>query len=134
MMSKNAISGLFVASGSNYVLRQTHVDPDLHHRNCGQIAHAHQIVGCTGEGENPIYLTHSTMPQLAHEGNRLQPAEAFFDPLPLLLAEGETRVPRRAAINRAAAPPSQVLRHMRRHPQIPALFYEIPRVKPFVAA
>src|SRR5258708_24094399 len=118
MMSKNSIFEVLGSSGANSVMLQTHVDPDLHRRNCGQIAHTHQIVGRAGEGEDPIYRTHSAMPYLPHEGNRLQPAEAFFDPLPLLLADGVARVSRRAAIDRAAAPPSQVLRHMRRHPQI----------------
>src|SRR5271157_5092703 len=132
MMSKRPISGVLRSSGSNSVVLQTHVGPDLHHRNCCQIAHAHQIVGRAGKSENPIYRTHSAMPHLTYEGNRLQPAEAFFDPLPLLLAEGVARVSRRAAVNRAAAPPPQVLRYMRRYPQIPALLHEIPRVKPFV--
>lgn len=43
----------------------------------------------------------------------LKPAEALFDPLPPLLTAGMTRVSRGAAINRTAARPSQILRHMR---------------------
>jgi hypothetical protein len=97
-MSKSSIFCVLRCSGSNSVVPQTHVDPDLHHSNCCQIAHTHQIVGRTGKGENPINRTHSAMPQLAHEGNRLQPAKAFFDPLPLLLAVGVARVSRRAAV------------------------------------
>jgi len=66
-------------------LSQAHARPDLHHRNCcGQIAHAHQIVGGAGEGKDPVHRADSAMPNLAHECNRLQPAEAFFNPLPLL--------------------------------------------------
>ena len=77
-MSKSSISGVVGASGSNSVLLQTHVDPDLHRRNCGgQIAHAHQIVGSAGEGKDPVHRADSAMPNLAHEGNRLQPAKAF---------------------------------------------------------
>ena len=81
-----------------------------------------------------MHFTHPAMTHLTHQRDRLQPAEAFLDPLSLSLAEGVTRVPRGAAINRAAAAPRMVLRHMRRHSQIPALFHEIPRVKSFVSA
>jgi hypothetical protein len=56
-----------------------------------------------------VHLAHPAMPNLPHERDRLQPAEAFFDPFPLLLAEGVARVPRGAAINRAAPASSQVL-------------------------
>ena len=35
--------------------------------------------------EDPIQLANSTMPQLPHQCNRRQPAEAFFDSLPLSL-------------------------------------------------
>src|SRR5437660_10152356 len=112
----------------------THFGPDLHRRSCGgQVSHSHQIVGGTGEGEDPIYFADSAMPQLAQPCDRLQPAKAFFDPLPLSLADGITRMPRGAAINRAAAAPSQVLRHVRRYSQIPALGYKPEGVKPLVS-
>ena len=56
------------------MLFQAHFALDLHRRNCGgQVAHAHQIVGRTGEGKNPVHLAHSAMPNLAHQRNRLQP-------------------------------------------------------------
>ncbi len=114
---------------------ETHVGPDLRHRNCGgQVSHAHQIVGGAGQGKYPVHFAHPAMSNLAHERDRLQPAEAFFNPLPLLLTDGVTRVPRGAAINRAAPASSQVLRHVRRHPQIAALLHKPERVEPFVAA
>jgi len=64
--------------GSNFMPDRTHFGPDLHRRNCArQIPHAHQVVGGTGEGKDPVYCAHSTMPQLPQQRDRLQPAEAF---------------------------------------------------------
>jgi hypothetical protein len=79
MMSNGLISGVFVASASNSMLLETHVGPDLRHRNCGgQVSHAHQIVGGAGQGKYPVHFAHPAMSNLAHERYRLQPAEAFF--------------------------------------------------------
>src|SRR5579872_4868812 len=90
-------------------LSQAHLRTDLHCWNCGgQVSHAHQIVGGAGESKDAVHFTNPPMPNLPHERDRLQPAEAFFDPLPLLLADGVARVPRGAGIDRAAAAPSQV--------------------------
>ena len=117
------------------MLLKTHVDPDLRHWNRGgQVAHAHQIVGGAGQGEDPVHFAHPAMANLPHERDRLQPAEAFFDPFPLLLADGVTRVPRGAAINRAAPASSQVLRHVWRHAQMAALLHKPERVEPSVTA
>src|SRR5215831_1439025 len=76
----------------------------------------------------------STVSQLAHQRNGLQPPEALFDSLPLSLADGIARVPRRASIDRAAATPFVVLRHMRCHPHIPTLSHESLRVESLVSA
>jgi hypothetical protein len=79
----------FCASASNSMLLETHVGSDLRHRNCGrQVSHAHQIVGGAGQGKYPVHFAHPAMSNLPHERYRLQPAEAFFDPFPLLLAGG----------------------------------------------
>jgi hypothetical protein len=46
MRSKCSVSVVFVLLESDSELVRTHVDPDLHRRNCGgEIAHTHQIVG-----------------------------------------------------------------------------------------
>src|SRR5262252_4654917 len=134
MMSNGLISGVLVTCGLRSMRLEAHVGPDLHRRNRGQISHAHQIVGGAGESENPVHFANSAMPNLSQERNRLQPAEAFFDALPLSLADRVSRVPRGAAINRAAAGSSQVLRHVRRHPQMAALRHKPTRVEAFVAA
>ena len=85
MMANSLIAGVFLASESNSTLLGTHFGPDLHRRNWGtQISHAHQVVSRAGQSQNPMHLAHAAMPHLAHQGNGLQPAEAFFDALPLL--------------------------------------------------
>jgi hypothetical protein len=112
-MSNSLISSVFVGFRSNSMLLETHVGPDLRQRNCGgQVSHAHQIVGGAGQRKDPVHSADPTMPHLPHERDRLQPAEAFFDPFPPLLADGVTRVPRGAAINRAtsASPPGSAPR------------------------
>src|SRR5579864_4079964 len=62
--------------------------------------------------EDPVHLGHSAMPHFPHQRNGLQPAEAFFDPLPLLLTEGIARMPGGASVNGAAAFPRVVLSHV----------------------
>src|SRR5215469_1798771 len=98
-MSEGFILRTFGAPSAIFLRCRTHVGLDLHRRNCGcEVSHAHQIVSCAGEGEDPIHLADATMSQLPHQRNRLQPAETFFDPLPLSLAYGVAGVPRRALI------------------------------------
>ena len=114
---------------------RTHVGPGLHQRNCGrQISHAHQIVGRAGEGENPRHFAHSAVPHFAQPRHRLQPAETFFDAFPLALTDLVSRMPRGTRVNRAAARPRMVLRHVRRHLQMPALRHEPARIESLVAA
>jgi hypothetical protein len=94
-MPSGLISGVIVASQSNSMLLGIHFGPTLHHRNySGQIPHAHQVVGSTREGENPVHFTYPTMPHFPQR-DRLQPAEAFFDPIPLPLTEGIAEMMRR---------------------------------------
>src|SRR5712692_3287759 len=108
------------------MLNQTHFRPALHCRNCGEVPHAHQVVGRTSEAEDPVHFADPTMPYLPQQRDRFQPAEAFFDALPLLLTEGIAGMMRRPSIDRTPTTPSQVLRHMRSHSQMPTLSHEIP--------
>ena len=133
-MSNGSLFASFVAAISNSMLQETHFGDNLQRWNCrGQISHTYQIVGCASEGKDPIHFADPAMAHFSHQRNRLQPAKAFFDSLPLPLADGVSQVPRGAAINRAPTVPSQVLRHMRHYPQVPALGHKPARVKPFVA-
>ena len=90
-------------------------------------------VGGTGEGKNPMDFAHPSMAHLAHERDRLQPAETFLDPLSLSLTERIPSMSCGAAINGAATRSRMVLRHMRHHSHMPTLFHEIPRVKSFIS-
>src|SRR5215468_1898501 len=102
-MSEKLILSAFLAPEAIFLRCGTHFGLDLHRRSCGrEVSHAHQIVGRAGEGEDPMHLANSTVSQLSHQGDRLQPAEAFFDSFPLSLAHGVARVPRGATIYRAA--------------------------------
>ncbi len=111
-----------------------HYNPDGLRRNCAahQVPHAHQVVGRAGKGEDPINFQ-PAMPHFAQQGNGFQPAKTFFDALPLLLADDIAPLPRGATINGAAASSPKVLRHVRRHPNVSALAYEIRRVEAFTA-
>ncbi len=94
----------------------------------------YQVVGGSRKGENPVHLEDSTMPNLPQQRNRLQPAETFFDPLPLFLADTLAHVPCRAAIERAATGPLVILRHLRPHMQVPSFGHEIHRAVALVSA
>src|SRR5262245_4553407 len=74
------------------------------------------------------------MPDLSHQGDRLEPAEALFNSLALPLADLIAAMPRRALVDRTAAAPLHVLRHVRRHVQMPALADEVPGVVRLVSS
>jgi mRNA interferase HigB len=74
------------------------------------------------------------VPQFAQQRNGLQPAEAFFDALPLLLAEGIARLSRGAAVDGTAASSSGVLQYVRCHAQVATLAHEFRGVVAIVAA
>ena len=73
------------------------------------------------------------MSYLPQQSNGLEPAETFFDPLPLLLADAVACMTRRPLVEGAAAAPSVVLRYMRRHLHVAALGDEILRVEALVS-
>ena len=96
---------------TRYCRERAHFSPD----SCGtnrtgqQISHPDQIVRRRCERENPTYLVNPPMRHLAHQCDRLQPPEALFDSLPLLLADPISGVPRGPLVNGAAATPLGVL-------------------------
>lgn len=91
---------------SDFMSNQTDVGPSLQHRNGHQVSHAHQVVSRAPEGEHPVHLENAAVPNLAQQRDRLQPAETFFDPLVLDLADAIAFVPRRPLIDRTAATPT----------------------------
>src|SRR6266496_4399138 len=113
---------------------RTHVDLDLQRWDCREVSHAHQVVGCAGEGEDPVHFAHSAMPHFAQQGDRLQPAETLFDALSLLLTETIAGMLCRAPVDCAPTAPCQVLRHMGRHSQMSTLGHEIPSVEALISA
>src|SRR2546423_2653906 len=113
---------------------RTHVDLDLQRWDCRKVSHAHQVVGCAGEGEDPVHFAHSAMPHFAQQGDRLQPTETLFDALSLLLTETIAGMLCRAPVDCAPTAPCQVLRHMGRHSQMSTLGHEIPSVEALISA
>ena len=74
-----------------------------------QFPHAHQVIGSGREGEDPPDFENAPMAQLAQERDGLEPAEAFLNPLALLLADFVTSVPRGTGIYGAPAAALSVL-------------------------
>src|SRR6266566_7870788 len=111
-MLSRLISGVCKLFRSNSMPCRTHVHLDLQRWDCRKVSHAHQVVGCAGEGEDPVHFAHSAMPHFAQQGDRLQPTETLFDALSLLLTETIAGMLCRASVDCAPTAPCQVLRHM----------------------
>ena len=73
-----------------------------------QISQADKVISSGGKGENPAHLEDATVPNLPQQRDRLEPSEALFHPLSLLLADGVSRVLRRTSIDRAPTKPTKV--------------------------
>src|SRR5947208_2386091 len=104
-MLSRLISGVCKLFRSNSMPCRTHVDLDLQRWDCREVSHAHQVVGCAGEGEDPVHFAHSAMPHFAQQGDRLQPAETLFDALSLLLTESIAGMLCRAPVDCAPTAP-----------------------------
>lgn len=92
-----------------------------------QLRQPHQVARRHRELEQGLDPRQSTLFHLAHPGRGLEPAEVRLDPGTRLQAQRVTRMPRRAAIDRAA-PTAVVLRHVRRHPGRATGRHEVRRV------
>ena len=68
------------------------------------------------------------MSRFAQHTYRLHPAEDLFNPFALPLADLVSSMSRGSGVDGAAAPSLVVLRHMRRHIQIPHPSHEVPGV------
>src|SRR5271154_1478253 len=73
---------------------------------------ANEVVGCSGEHEEPLDQTATAMSSLAQTADRLDPPEWFFDPLALDRADAIAGMPGGARVDRRAAV-GVVLRDMR---------------------
>ena len=102
--------------------------------NRNQLSHTYKVVSRCCEGEDPSYFEQATMLQFAQQRDVLQPAEAFFDPLSLLLTEVVTGMPRGARIDRTAARTGRVLRYVRGHVHVATFVDELHSIITLVAA
>src|SRR3989304_24472 len=73
-------------------------------RGLGEVPDADQIVDRGGEHEHPVDAVFASVPGLVQQPDSLQPPEDFFDPFALPLADGIAGMPRRARLDRTAAP------------------------------
>jgi integrase-like protein len=94
-------------------------------RQCSnQVASAHEIVGRRSPSKHPRHMPPTAVPHLAHESHRLHPAENFFDPCPLFLAERVAGMARGSPIEGTRSV-RVVLRHMRRGAGGPDLLHPV---------
>src|SRR3984893_6770218 len=82
-------------------------------RCCQELRDANEIVGDSGQDEEPLHQAAPTMPGLAQTADGLHPPKGFFDPLALDCAEAIAGMAGRARVDRGAAV-GIVLRDMRR--------------------
>src|SRR5437773_12399136 len=92
-----------------------------------EVSDAHQVVGGEGKRKHPVHAAGAPVPRLAHQPDRLEPAEDLLHALAPLLADRVPRVPGGAAVDRAATVPG-VLRHVRGDAEQAARGGEIPGV------
>src|SRR5271169_4836394 len=98
-----------------------------------QISHAHQVVG-RRPSEHPAHSWQTSKSRFTHQGHGLEPPEDFFHPLAFSLTHRIARMPSGALVDRTAARPACVLRHMRRDFQFTQRGYVLARVIISVAA
>ena len=79
-----------------------------------QLGQPQEIERGAREHEEPVDLRQAAQLHLPHPGDRLQPAEGRLDARPRVLTLRVARMPGRAAVNRTAAAPREVLRDVRR--------------------
>src|ERR1700686_150838 len=88
------------------------------HRGSGdqhQIPDAHQVVSGNSELKEPTYILEAAMTCLTHQANRFQPAKDLFHSFSFPLTQLVAHMASGALVNRTAARPLVVLRHMRDH-------------------
>src|SRR5919204_825185 len=81
---------------------------------CDESPPAHQVVCGSAEAELPINEPATTVPQLAEESDRLQPAKGLLNQLPLAMTQSIAGMTRRPRVDGATGVREFVLRNMRR--------------------
>src|SRR5260370_12400544 len=99
-----------------------------------QIPDAHQVVSGSSELKEPTYIIEAAMTRLTHQANRFQPAKDLFHSFAFPLTQLVARMASGALVNRTAARPLVVLRHMRDHATGAQLAHKVSRVISLVAA
>ena len=105
---------------------------DSSRRRSKQFRNADEIVGGSGEDEDPLDQPPTAVSRTAQGGHCLHPAEGLFNALAFDLADGIAGVTGRPCINRRAAV-GVVLRDMWRAASFAAAGDEVRRVVVFVA-
>ena len=82
-------------------------------RSRQQLGQPDQIESRTREHEEPIHLLEAAEFDFPHPGDRLQPAKRRFDARSRMLTHRVARMPGRAAVDRAASGPIEILGDMR---------------------
>src|SRR5438132_13266766 len=98
-----------------------------------EVSNAHQVVGREGKRKHPVHTASAPVPRLAHQPDRLEPAEDLLHAFAPTLTHRVSRMARGPAVERAGAVRG-VLPHVRGHAQQTshgvASPYAIPRVRP----
>src|SRR5437773_8403239 len=96
-----------------------------------EVSDAHQVVGGEGKRKHPVHAAGAPVPRLAHQPDRLEPAEDLLHAFAPALTHRVARMAGGPAVERAGAVRG-VLRHVRGHAQQAGRGDEIARVVPLV--
>src|SRR5947207_14427626 len=99
-----------------------------------QISDAHQVVSGSRELKQPTHILKATMTCLTQQANRLQPAKDLFHSFAFPLTQLVAGMASGTLVNRTAARPLVVLRHMRDHATGAQFAHNGSRVVSLVAA
>jgi len=98
-----------------------------------QVSHSYKVVGSGCEGEYPAHFVQPAVSGLAQHAHGLQPAEDFFDSFSFPLTDFVPGVMRGPAVDRTAAGPLIVLRHMRRYLHLAQCSHKVSGVISFIS-
>lgn len=91
-------------------------------------------VSWEGKGKDPVHLRRSPITELSQQRGRFQPAKAFLNPLPIILADSVAGLASGAPVDSAPATTPHALRHVWRDTQVPTLRHKLRGFKSLVVA